>query len=110
MASRNEKAVVNAVRSATQKSNRALRLALSLTTLSRISHGTISPAANGGSCHASTRTASPPMNVAGCIHETYPMMATCTMIHPRTVVPAMKALRRAPNALSAPNARSSPRT
>ena len=45
------------------------------------------------SSHANASTASRPMNVTGCIHDTYPMMAPCTMIHPRTIVPAMKALR-----------------
>ena len=38
---------------------------------------------------------SPPIAVAGCIHDTYPMMATCTPIQTRTTVPAVNALVRA---------------
>jgi hypothetical protein len=48
-----------------------------------------------GSTHASRRMRSPPVAVAGCIHDTYPMIATCTMIRTRTTVAAVNALARA---------------
>ena len=38
---------------------------------------------------------SPPIAVAGCIHDTYPMMATCTPIQTRTTAAAVNALVRA---------------
>lgn len=34
------------------------------------------------------------MAVVGCIHETYPMMATCTEIQPRTMTPVAIAMSR----------------
>ena len=37
----------------------------------------------------------PATAVAGCIHDTYPMIASCTPIQTSTTVPAMKALTRA---------------
>ena len=48
-----------------------------------------------GSTHARTRMSSPPIAVAGCIHDTNPMMATCTTIQTRQSDPAVNALARA---------------
>ena len=43
---------------------------------------------------------SPPIVVAGCIHETKPMMAVSTMSHPSTMAPAAEATVRAMGSLA----------
>ena len=39
--------------------------------------------------HAKINTRTLPANVAGCIHDTYPMIATWTTIHASTTTPAV---------------------
>ena len=50
---------------------------------------------DAGSSQAKMRTKTPARSVVGCIHDTYPMIASCTPIQTSTTVPAMKALTRA---------------